>query len=154
MYKVIPYTNNKKREKLKSINTLLLLIIALTLLVLTMKVSQSEKQVVEVNSALSNKDNNVQKCNIPNQTAHKVSQETAHYPDQSEKMGEEGIVILRIKVNQIGTPKKVEVEKSSGHFLLDQSALVFAQNSIFAPTIKDCSIVETDLRMPVTFKLE
>ena len=132
MYKVIPYTNNKKREKLKSINTLLLLIIALTLLVLTMKVSQSEKQVVEVNSALSNKDNNVQKCNIPNQTAHRVSQETAHYPDQSEKMG----------------------EKSSGHFLLDQSALVFAQNSIFAPTIKDCSIVETDLRMPVTFKLE
>jgi TonB family protein len=45
------------------------------------------------------------------------------YPRQAIRRGIEGILKVRIKVNPEGVPQQVELVKSSGHSILDQSAL-------------------------------
>ena len=45
-----------------------------------------------------------------------------HFPIQALRQGMHGTVLLRVLVDETGTPVEVTVERSSGHALLDRSA--------------------------------
>jgi protein TonB len=45
------------------------------------------------------------------------------YPELARRRGYEGVVLLKADIDAQGFPVKVDIEKSSGHFLLDESAL-------------------------------
>src|SRR3989338_2862847 len=45
------------------------------------------------------------------------------YPWEAREKGWQGVVILKIDVDKSGNPTKIEKEKSSGHDVLDESAL-------------------------------
>lgn len=76
------------------------------------------------------------------------------YPLKARQNGWEGTVLLRIFVNKDGYPVKVEVEKSSGHTVLDEAALKTVKRWKFRPAQLGNIPVESYVRVPVRFDLE
>ena len=76
------------------------------------------------------------------------------YPELAKQMHQEGLVILAVDVGADGTPIKVEIEQSSNYKLLDQAALKAVSHWKFQPgRIGDLS-VESNVTVPVRFKLQ
>ena len=69
-------------------------------------------------------------------------------------MHQEGLVILRVEVDQKGMPVKVEVEQSSGYQLLDQAALEAARHWRFQPERIGNLPFESKVTIPIRFRLE
>jgi protein TonB len=76
------------------------------------------------------------------------------YPPLARKMRQEGLVILRVKVDRKGMPAKVEVEQSSGFQLLDQAALEAVRHWRFEPERIGGMPVESNVAIPIRFRLE
>ncbi|NUO10393.1 MAG: energy transducer TonB [Candidatus Brocadia sp.] len=76
------------------------------------------------------------------------------YPQLAKQMRQEGLVILRVEVDQKGMPVKVEVEQSSGYQLLDQAALKAVRHWRFQPERIGNSPVKSMVAIPVRFRLE
>ena len=55
------------------------------------------------------------------------------YPLAARRLGQEGSVGLRIAINKIGQPTRVEIQQSSGYPLLDESALATVRRWRFVP---------------------
>ena len=76
------------------------------------------------------------------------------YPDMSVRLGEEGVVMVRVLIGSDGVPKKVELQTSSGFERLDQSALNTVMRWRFMPGTRG-GVAETMwYRVPITFKLQ
>ena len=76
------------------------------------------------------------------------------YPQMSRRMGEEGKVILRVRVTPEGTAGNVEVRTSSGSQRLDDSALRTVRNWRFIPAKRGATAIESWVLVPIIFKLE
>ena len=76
-----------------------------------------------------------------------------HYPELARKRGQEGLVLLRAEVNPQGEPVKVEIQKSSGYPLLDQSALKTVRKWRFQPPQENGESRPGNIVLPVEFKL-
>ncbi len=76
------------------------------------------------------------------------------YPPMAVKMRLEGKVVLLIEVLPDGKAGRVGVESSSGHELLDGSALETVKKWQFAPARKDGVIISQVVRIPITFNLK
>ncbi len=76
------------------------------------------------------------------------------YPQMSRRLGEEGKVILRVRVLPEGTAGNVEVRTSSGSQRLDDSALRTVKNWKFIPAKRGTTPVESWVLVPIIFKLE
>lgn len=76
------------------------------------------------------------------------------YPPLAFKTRIEGKVIILAEVLPDGRAGKVIVSKSSGHELLDQSALTTVRQWKFTPARKDGVIVTQAVRIPITFSLK
>lgn len=79
---------------------------------------------------------------------------TPEYPRLARRRGLEGTVWLRLSVTPEGLPAEVILETSSGHSLLDESALAAARGWQLIPATRDGVAVEGMLRVPVTFRLD
>src|SRR5690606_37034999 len=55
------------------------------------------------------------------------------YPRTSQRMREEGRVVIRVTINVRGTVDRAVVQRSSGHERLDEAALEAARQSRFRP---------------------
>ena len=66
----------------------------------------------------------------------------------------EGKVSLLVEVLANGRAGKVAIESSSGHDLLDQSALQTVKQWQFTPARKDGVIVTQVVRIPINFNLK
>lgn len=75
------------------------------------------------------------------------------YPPQSRQMGEEGVVIFRVLVNENGRPLDIQVMKSSGFSRLDDSAQQALRRWIFAPAMREGQPVRSWSRVQVKFQL-
>lgn len=75
------------------------------------------------------------------------------YPPISERLGEEGRVLLRFVVGANGQVDNIEVLASSGHRRLDEAAKAAVSKLRFVPASKDGVPIESKLRIPVIFKL-
>lgn len=76
------------------------------------------------------------------------------YPQLAKQMRQEGLVILRVEVDQKGVPTTVEVEQSSGYQLLDQAALKAVKRWRFQPERIGGMPVKSRVSIPVRFRLE
>ena len=75
------------------------------------------------------------------------------YPVSSRRRGEEGRVLLRVHVNAEGRAAKVEVQESSGHERLDESALAAVSRWRFVPARRGSEPVAAWVRVPIVFSL-
>jgi protein TonB len=76
------------------------------------------------------------------------------YPPLAFRLRAEGKVILLAEVLPDGRAGKVNVSQSSGHELLDQSALETVKKWKFTPARKDGVIVTQAVRIPIIFSLK
>jgi len=76
------------------------------------------------------------------------------YPSIARRRGWEGKVLLRINVRADGLPGKVEVTKSSGREVLDQSAVRTVQRWTFTPAMRGTEPVDSMLTLSIVFKLD
>ena len=76
------------------------------------------------------------------------------YPPLAVKMRLEGKVSVLVEVLPSGRAGKVAIESSSGHDLLDKSALQTIKEWQFTPARKDGVIVAQVVRIPINFNLK
>ncbi len=76
------------------------------------------------------------------------------YPELAKQMHQEGIVMLSVDVNKEGDPVNVEIIQSSGFRLLDQAALKAVRHWKFQPGRIGDIAIESEVRVPIRFRLE
>ena len=76
------------------------------------------------------------------------------YPPASRRFGEEGKVILRVRVSPEGSAEQVEIKTSSGSPRLDDSAQRTVRTWKFIPAKRGGTPVESWVLVPIHFKLE
>jgi len=77
----------------------------------------------------------------------------AKYPLAARRNGDEGKVMLLVKVSAEGVPVKVDVFQSSGFPALDRAALDAVRAWRFVPARQSGKAVEGEVRVPVVFQL-
>lgn len=75
------------------------------------------------------------------------------YPAAARRLGEEGVVIVRVRVGATGRAEVVEVANSSGHPRLDQAAVTAVQKWIFAPSQTASGAIASWVTLSVRFRL-
>ncbi|MCA9216850.1 MAG: energy transducer TonB [Planctomycetales bacterium] len=76
-----------------------------------------------------------------------------HYPRAAIAQGWEGTVLLRVHLSSDGTVADVQVIESSGHTVLDGSAVAAVKRWTASPATRGGRPVETTIRLPVKFRL-
>lgn len=75
------------------------------------------------------------------------------YPAIARRRGEEGKVLLKVRVSAQGEALNVGIAKSSGNGLLDAAALEAVSRWRFVPARRGDETVESSVIVPMTFKL-
>lgn len=75
------------------------------------------------------------------------------YPSISRRLGEEGRVLLKVRVLEDGTAASVTLQKSSGFDRLDESALNAVKNWKFVPAKKGNQNISSWVVVPIVFSL-
>ena len=76
------------------------------------------------------------------------------FPPLSRRLGEEGKVLLRVKVSVAGQPVAVDVEKSSNFERLDEAARNAVSRWRFLPARRGDEPVEGAVIVPIVFRLD
>jgi periplasmic protein TonB len=76
------------------------------------------------------------------------------YPTASRRLGEEGRVLLRVKVSPGGTALSVEIKQSSGFGRLDDAARAAVLRWRFVPARRGGEAIESWVSVPIVFSLE
>ena len=75
------------------------------------------------------------------------------YPYRSRRFGEEGTVLLAIRISDTGNVETVSVKESSGHRRLDRAALKAVKGWRYQPATRAGKPIAYDYVQPVVFKL-
>jgi TonB family protein len=75
------------------------------------------------------------------------------YPQKAREKGHEGEVVLRVEVLSNGRVGQIEIKKSSGYELLDQSALTTVKQWKFIPASKGNVRIPFWVNIPIKFQL-
>lgn len=75
------------------------------------------------------------------------------YPDFAQEQGWEGQVVLKVHVLPSGKPGIVQIKRSSGRKMLDQSALEAVQRWSFAPAKRGQTPIDGWVDVPIDFKI-
>ncbi len=62
-----------------------------------------------------------------------LRQPVPHYPPQSRRAREEGLVVLRVTIDSAGRVVNVDIQRSSGHPRLDEAARDAVSQALFKP---------------------
>ncbi|MFN4324455.1 MAG: energy transducer TonB [Azonexus sp.] len=77
-----------------------------------------------------------------------------NYPALSRRLGEEGKVLLKVRVTAEGTAAAVELEKSSGFDRLDTAARETVARWRFVPAKRGDEAIESAVIVPIIFRLD
>lgn len=69
-------------------------------------------------------------------------------------MQEEGKVVLRVLINELGRPDRIDVQQSSGSARLDRAAQEAVQRARFQPHIENGQAIAVFATVPIVFKLD
>ena len=75
------------------------------------------------------------------------------YPSISRRLGEEGVVMLRVYVSAQGTPDQIQLLKSSGFARLDQAAQEAVARWRFVPARQGTIATAAWVQVPISFQL-
>lgn len=76
------------------------------------------------------------------------------YPRASRRLGESGLVIVRVFVDADGLPRQLQVVQSSGFVRLDEAALDGVRRARFKPPTENGRPTAGWARIPIPFELE
>ena len=76
------------------------------------------------------------------------------YPSMSRRQGEEGKVVLRVRVSAQGAAFSVEIKQSSGYARLDEAARLAVEKWRFVPARQGSDAVESSVLVPLNFTLD
>lgn len=76
------------------------------------------------------------------------------YPAMSRRQGEEGKVVLRVRVSTQGAALSVEMKQSSGFTRLDEAARAAVEKWRFVPARQGNEAVESSVLVPLNFTLD
>jgi protein TonB len=79
--------------------------------------------------------------------------EPPRYPALSRRLGEEGVVVLRVLIDEQGAPVAVEVHRSSGYPRLDEAAREAVRRARFHPYREGEQSRPAIALVPVRFEL-
>ena len=74
------------------------------------------------------------------------------YPAMSRRLGEEGRVLLLVRVTPQGLPDGVEVRESSGFARLDEAALAAVRQWRFVPARRGSEAIAASVLVPIIFR--
>lgn len=77
-----------------------------------------------------------------------------NYPALSRRLGEEGKVMLRVRVSSEGKPLAVDLEKSSDFDRLDNAARQVVHSWRFIPAKRGDEAIEATVTVPIVFRLD
>jgi len=80
-------------------------------------------------------------------------QPAPHYPPESRRVREQGLVMLRVLIDESGHAKSVEIYKSSGHPRLDEAARAAVARAVFKPYVDGGTARAAAAIVPVEFTL-
>jgi len=75
------------------------------------------------------------------------------YPPQARRLGQQGQVLLRAKVDAQGQVQQVEIVSSSGFPALDRAAQEAVQEWQFSPALRNNTPIESWVTVPIQFTL-
>ncbi len=90
----------------------------------------------------------------PNFNAAYLNNPAPNYPSISRRLGEQGLVLLRVQVTQDGKAGSVEVQTGSGSSRLDEAALEAVKKWQFVPAKRGEQSVSASVVVPVRFSIE
>ena len=76
------------------------------------------------------------------------------YPPKARRMGYEGIVMLKVLINESGRVNNLEVLKSSGYDILDRAALSTVKEWRFEPGTEGGIKKKMWVKIPIRFQLK
>ncbi len=82
-----------------------------------------------------------------------VREPIPRYPPQSRRLREQGLVVLRVIIDEKGQACSIEVESSSGHTRLDHAAKEAVTRAEFRPYIEDGAPRRALVLIPIEFSL-
>jgi protein TonB len=80
-------------------------------------------------------------------------QPAPHYPPESRRVHEQGLVMLRVLIDASGHAKTIEIYKSSGHPRLDEAARAAVARAVFKPYMDGGTAQAAAAFVPVEFTL-
>lgn len=89
----------------------------------------------------------------PSASAAYLRNPPPRYPEQAQRLGLQGRVVLRVHVLPDGRPDQVELRSSSGRKVLDDAAIEAVRQWTFAPARRGSTAVSAWALVPVDFKL-
>jgi len=75
------------------------------------------------------------------------------YPSSSRRMGEQGLVTLRVLVNEKGYAEQASIQKSSGFSNLDEAGRMAVMRALFKPYIEDGKAQPVYVVVPINFQM-
>jgi len=84
---------------------------------------------------------------------HIVRKGEAEYPEKARNKGLRGTVVYRVTISAEGKMVEADLEQSL-HPMLDQSALVALEHTLFLPATQDGQPVQAEILVPFTFGSE
>jgi protein TonB len=76
------------------------------------------------------------------------------YPASAREEGEEGVVILKVRISRGGLPEEIVLERSSGHGALDRAAIAAVRRWSFTPARRGDEAIEAWMQVPIRFRLD
>lgn len=90
---------------------------------------------------------------IPATAVRYVTPPAPVYPTQSQRLKEQGRVLLRVEIGTDGRARQVLVARSSGHARLDDAALTAVRAARFAPYTENGIALVVWTQVPIEFEL-
>lgn len=91
---------------------------------------------------------------LPSSAVRYLVEPPLAYPRASRELGEQGVVRLKVLVDETGRPRDIEIAKSSGYPRLDQAAVSAMRAARFQPHLEEGVARTVWVLAPLTFNLE
>lgn len=82
-----------------------------------------------------------------------VREPIPRYPPQSRRLREQGLVVLRVVIDERGAASSIEIETSSGHARLDDAAREAVLRAAFRPYVEEGEPRRALVLIPIEFAL-
>jgi periplasmic protein TonB len=82
-----------------------------------------------------------------------LQQPAPRYPPQSRRLREQGLVVLRVVIDEAGNACSIDIETSSGHPRLDAAAREAIERATFRPYMEDGAPRRALVLIPIEFAL-
>ena len=96
----------------------------------------------------------VEDTTLPSLSAAYLQKPEPPYPRISQRMGEQGRVVVRVLIDEQGLPQKAELDSTSGYPRLDRAALDAVLTWRYVPGQREGRAQAMWFNVPITFELK